>query len=119
MILSRRKALFGLLAAPAIIKTPGLLMPIKPEMKLKRIVTVTVKISGMVPSSYNVECEAYLIAEKARQYENYIQQQIEYELTNGKPIQYNTDGFKLIKDAAQKAIDSGVELANPHRLFFS
>lgn len=31
MMLSRRKALFGLLAAPVIIRTSGLLMPIKPE----------------------------------------------------------------------------------------
>lgn len=29
-MLTRRNALFGLLAAPAIIRTPGLLMPIKP-----------------------------------------------------------------------------------------
>jgi len=34
--LSRRRALFGLLAAPAIIRTPGLLMPISaPRMRMR------------------------------------------------------------------------------------
>lgn len=32
MILSRRRALFGLFAAPAIIKTAGLLMPVRPVL---------------------------------------------------------------------------------------
>lgn len=39
--LTRRTALFGLLAAPAIIRTPGLLMPIKPQR--------VVSWSGWVP----------------------------------------------------------------------
>lgn len=34
--LSRRHALFGLLAAPVIIRTPGLLMPMKPLIQWRR-----------------------------------------------------------------------------------
>lgn len=43
-MLKRRGLLLGLLAAPAIIRTPGLLMPIKPFLDRRYIVDVTVTL---------------------------------------------------------------------------
>jgi hypothetical protein len=50
-MLSRRLFSFGLLAAPAIIRTPGLLMPVKPILFTEPIALdiVTVNASYLVP----------------------------------------------------------------------
>lgn len=46
MKLSRRSALFGLLAMPAVIRTPGLLMPVKRVVMHPEVFTFSGTLSG-------------------------------------------------------------------------
>ena len=78
-MISRRAALFGLLAGPAIIRTPGLLMPIKP---------IHVELWIVDPVEWlHREMQKSLV-----------------DLISGTPLRYDPDGFAAISRACDQAI---------------
>jgi hypothetical protein len=93
-MITRRLFSFGLLAAPAIIRTPGLLMPIPhlTRRQRNRELHVTLTINAVLFDEAAAQARLQAAMEK-----NLLE-----TITSG-PIPYNDAGLKIMEDAAHKA----------------